>query len=103
MRILLAIHNCYTDSTSGAAHSMRIMMQWLADGGHECKVLGTARFDARPPDSIDNHLAALDVPLRRHPPSKAFVRSVKKPANVTVGRPTVDFTLNDVPVTMLLT
>ena len=35
MRILLAIHNAYTDSTSGAAHSMRIMMQWLAEGGHD--------------------------------------------------------------------
>ncbi len=103
MRILLAIHNAYSDSTSGAAHSMRIMMQWLAEGGHQCQVLGTARFDGRPPDSIDNHLQGLDVTLRRHPPSKAFVRSVRKPANAAVGRPTVDFTLNDVPVTMLLT
>jgi glycosyltransferase involved in cell wall biosynthesis len=103
MRILLAIHNAYTDSTSGAAHSMRILMEWLAEGGHECRVLGTGRFDARPPDSIDTHLAELAVPLRRSPPAKSFVRSVRKPANVVVGRPTVDFTLNDVPVTMLLT
>jgi glycosyltransferase involved in cell wall biosynthesis len=103
MRILLAIHNAYTDSTSGAAHSMRIMTQWLAEGGHDCRVLGTARFDARPPDDIENHLKALDVPLRRHPPSKVFVRSVRKPANVIVGRPTIEFSLNDVPVTMLLT
>jgi len=103
MRILLAIHNCYTDSTSGAAHSMRIMMQWLAEGGHQCRVLGTARFDARPPDSIDSHLTELGVELRRSPPSKAFIRSVRKPANLAVGRPTVDFTLNDVPVKMLLT
>jgi glycosyltransferase involved in cell wall biosynthesis len=103
MRVLLAIHNAYTDATSGAAHSMRILMQWLADGGHECRVLGTTRFDARPPDSIENHLAALDVPLQRTPPSKIFMRSVKKPANMVVGRPTVDFTLDGVPVTMLLT
>jgi len=103
MRILLAIHNAYTDSTSGAAHSMRILTQWLAEAGHECRVLGTARFDGRPPDSIDQHLAELGVSLRRNPPSKAFIRSVRKPANMAVGRPTVDFTLNDVPVTMLLT
>ena len=102
MRILLAIHNAYTDSTSGAAHSMRILTQWLAEAGHECRVLGTARFDGRPPDSIDQHLAELGVSLRRNPPSKAFIRSVRKPANMAVGRPTVDFTLNDVPVTMLL-
>ena len=103
MRILLAIHNAYTDSTSGAAHSLRILMQWLKDGGHECRVLGTARFDARPPDDLDGHLRELDVPLQRNPPSKSFVRSVRKPANTVVGRPTVEFTLEEVPVTMLLT
>lgn len=103
MRILLAIHNAYTDTTSGAAHSMRILMQWLNDGGHDCRVLGTARFDARPPEDLDRHLSDLDVPVRRNPPSKTFVRSVRKPANMVVGRPTVDFTLEGVPVTMLVT
>ncbi|MBA2302779.1 MAG: hypothetical protein H0W08_09115 [Acidobacteria bacterium] len=49
MRVLLAIHNAYTDHTSGAVHSMRILMQWLAEAGHEVRVVGTARFDARPP------------------------------------------------------
>jgi glycosyltransferase involved in cell wall biosynthesis len=103
MRILLAIHNAYTDHTSGAAHSMRILMQWLQQSGHDCRVLGTARFDAKPPDDLNAHLAELDVPLRRSPPSKTFVRSVRKPANMVVGSPTVDFTLEGVPVTMLLT
>jgi glycosyltransferase involved in cell wall biosynthesis len=103
MRILLAIHNTYTDATSGAAQSMRILMQWLSDGGHQCRVLGTARFDAKPPDRIDDHLAELEVPLQRNPPSKVFMRSVKKPANIVVGRPTVDFVLDEVPVTMLMT
>ena len=65
--------------------------------------LGTARFDARPPDDLDRHLNDLDVPLQRNPPSKTFVRSVRKPANMVVGRPTVDFTLEGVPVTMLMT
>ena len=100
MRILLAIHNAYTDTTSGAAHSMRILMQWLSDGGHECHVLGTARFDAKPPDSIEDHLLQLEVPVQRKPPSKTFVRSVKKPPNMVVGRPTIDFTLEGIPVTI---
>jgi glycosyltransferase involved in cell wall biosynthesis len=103
MRILLAVHNAYTDHTSGAAHSMRILMQWLADGGHDCRVLGTARFDGKPPDDLNAHLSQLGVPLRRNPPAKAFVRSVRKPANMVVGCPTVDFTLESVPVTMLQT
>ena len=103
MRILLAIHNAYTDSTSGAAHSMRILMQWLQEGGHDCRVLATARFDAKPPDDLAAHLAQLEVPLDRRPPSKAFVRSVRKPPNMVVGRPTVHFRLDGVPVTMVLT
>jgi glycosyltransferase involved in cell wall biosynthesis len=103
MRILLAVHNAYTDHTSGAAHSMRILMQWLQGSGHECRALATARFDGKPPDDLDAHLSQLGVPLRRSPPSKAFVRSVRKPANVVVGCPTMEFTLEDVPVTMLLT
>src|SRR5688572_10487205 len=82
---------------------MRILMQWLAAAGHQCRVLCTARFDAKPPDDLDRHLAELGVPLRRNPPSKTFLRSVRKPANVAVGRPTVDFTREGVPVTMLLT
>ena len=102
VRILLALHNAYTDSESGAAHSMRILMKWLAEGGHECRVLATARFDSRPPE-IDEHLAGLGVALTRKPPAPAFVRSVQKPANTMVGRPTVHFALAGVPVTMLLT
>lgn len=103
VRILLAIHNAFTDSTSGAAQSIRIIMKWLSEAGHPCQVLSTARFDAKPPDDINAHLAQLGVPLTRKEASKAFTRSVRKPANVMVGRPTVDFTLNGLPVRMLLT
>jgi glycosyltransferase involved in cell wall biosynthesis len=103
MRILLAIHNAYTDHTSGAAQSMRILMQWMAQGGHDVRVLGTARFDAKPPASIAEHLAEHGVSPRRNPPSKAFLKSVKRTANLGPGRPTFDFTVNAVPVTMLLT
>jgi glycosyltransferase involved in cell wall biosynthesis len=103
MRILLAVHNAYTDHTSGAAHSMRILMQWLQRAGHDCRALATARFDGTPPDDLNAHLSQLGVALRRRPPSKAFVRSVRKPANMVVGCPTVDFTLEGVPVTMLQT
>jgi hypothetical protein len=103
VRILLAVHNAYTDSTSGAAHSVRILMQWLSEAGHACQALATARFDGNPPDNIHEHLAQLGVPLTRKDASRAFVRSVRKPANVVVGRPTVHFTLGGVPVTMLMT
>ena len=103
VRILLAIHNAYTDAASGAAHSMRILMQWLSEGGHECRVLSAACFEGKPPDDLNAHLGALGVPLRRQAAAKAFVRSVEKPANMVAGRATVELTWKGVPVTMLLT
>jgi len=104
MRILLAVHNAYTDHTSGAALTMRILMRWMAQAGHDVRVLATARFDARPPASINQHLAEHGISPRRSPPSKAFLRSVRhRTANLCPGRSTLDFTHDDVPVTMLMT
>lgn len=103
MRILLAIHNAYTDHTSGAAHSMRIIMQWLAEGGHEVRVLGTARFDARPPSNLAQHLADHEIVAVKHPPPKAVSRGTKRQANLGPGRPTFEFIHRGVPVTMVAT
>lgn len=103
MRILLAIHNAYTDHTSGAAHSMRILMQWLAEAGHEVRVLSTARFDARPPSNLAQHLVEHEISAVRHPPSKGLLKVAKRPANLGPGRPTFEFTHRGVPVTMLAT
>ena len=74
------------------------MLSGTLQGGGACQVLATARFDATPPADIHEHLAQLGVPLTRKNASRAFIRSVRKPANVTAGRPTVHFTLRGVPV-----
>ena len=103
MRVLLAIHNAYTDHTSGAAHSMRIMMQWLAEAGHQVRVLSTGRFDAKAPSSLAQHLAEHEIAAQRHPPPKRLLRAVQRPANLGPGRPTFEFILRGVPVTMLAT
>ena len=103
MRILLAIHNAYTDHTSGAAHSMRILMQWLAEAGHDVRVLATARFDARAPGNLAQHLAEHEIAAERRPPPKGLLRAVQRPANLGPGRPSFEFTLRGVPVTMLAT
>jgi glycosyltransferase involved in cell wall biosynthesis len=103
MRFLFAAHNVYTDHTSGAALSMRVLMEWLAAAGHDCEALATARFGTVQPVDIDEHLAQLEVPLTRAPASTRFTRSVQKPRNVVVGRPTVRFSLRGVEVTTLLT
>jgi hypothetical protein len=102
MRLLLAIHNAYTDQTSGAAHSMRTIVEWLAQAGHECRVLATARFDAAAPNLLA-HLEEQGIAPVKSPPAKAFLRSVRRAANLGPGRPTFGFTLNDVPVTTLAT
>ncbi len=93
MRFLLAIHTAYTDHRSGAAHSMRIMTEWLAASGHECRVLATARFDGIDMDATE-HLAALGVPVKRLPPSKEAGGGY---------RPTVQFEWHGIPVTMIMT
>lgn len=103
MRILLAIHNAYTDHTSGASHSMRIIMQWLAEAGHDVRVLATARFDARPPSNLAQHLVDHEIVAVRQPPPKAVSRGIKRHANLGPGRPTFEFTHRRVPVTMLAT
>ncbi|CAN5886875.1 hypothetical protein BH18ACI5_BH18ACI5_28380 [soil metagenome] len=103
MRILLAIHNAYTDHTSGAAHSMRILMQWLAEAGHEVRVLGTARFDARPPASLAQHLAEHEISAQRHSPPKGLLRAVQRRSNLGPGKPTFEFVVGGVPVTTLAT
>ena len=103
MRFLYAAHNLYTDHTSGAALSTRVLMEWLAAAGHDCEALATARLDSEQPVDIEEHLAQLAVPLTRAPASTRFTRSVQKPRNVVVGRPTVRYSVRGVGVTTLLT
>ena len=93
MRILLAIHNAYTDHTSGAAQTCASSCSgWrkrAMTSGFSC----TARFDARPPGDLMQHLAEHGVSARRSPPSKAFLRAVKRVGNLGPGRPVLDFGL----------
>src|SRR5580698_654668 len=65
MRVLLAIHNVYTQFTSGAARSARTMMEWLAADGHACHVLSTARFEQTTGAELREHLAQLGIQPRR--------------------------------------
>lgn len=101
MRILLAIHNAYADHTSGAAQSMRIILEWLGQAGHDVRALATARFDAAVRRNLADELTEQGIGFRRTPPSKAMLRYVKGSANLGPGQPTLDFALNGVPVTTL--
>ncbi len=97
MRVLMAVHNAFTDTTSGAARSMRTIVEWLASEGCECRVLCTARFDARAPASIEEHLASLGIEARPAEVPRRLIRSG------AAGRPVLAFECGGVPVTMVLT
>ncbi len=70
MRYLLVNNHCISDSTAGVTQSLRTIVEWLADAGHECRVLTTARFEARVTFTIDEHLraqgAAIDGDVARY-------------------------------------
>ena len=89
MRILLAVHNVYGEFTSGAARSVRTIMDWLAGDGHTCRVLSAAWFEATPGARLRPYLAQLGIaPLCRA---------------VAGGCDVLDYALGGVPVTVVET
>lgn len=60
MNALLITNQCITDTTAGVAHSLRQMMIWLADAGHHCRCLCTARFETNVDFDTGEHVAAWD-------------------------------------------
>lgn len=82
VRVLLTNNHCISDPTAGVTQSLRTIMEWLADAGHVCHILTTARFESPVTFTIDEHLQHLGVAPRR---------------------PIVRFAVRDVPVTMLMT
>ncbi len=103
MRFLLANNHCISDATAGVTHSLRTIMRWLAEAGHACHILTTARFESPVPFTIEEHLTELGVP-RAHVPAKSdgATRGNKKQRRAP-GRPVVHYTADGVPVTLLLT
>ena len=89
VRILLAVFSVYSEFTSGAARSVRTIMEWLAGDGHACRVLSAGRFEATPGAALGPHLSQLGItPLRRA---------------AAGGCGLLDYTLNGVPVTVIET
>ena len=83
MKFLLVNNHCISDPTAGVTQSLRTIMEWLADAGHECRILTTARFEARVTFTLDEHLAQHGVAAR--------------------GAPVVEYSVGGVPVTLLRT
>jgi glycosyltransferase involved in cell wall biosynthesis len=85
VRFLLINNHCISDPTAGVTQSLRTIMEWLADAGHECHILTTARFESAVTFSIAEHLQAQGV----------------NPASLT--EPVVRYHVRGVPVTLLQT
>jgi glycosyltransferase involved in cell wall biosynthesis len=102
VRFLLVNNHCISDPTAGVTQSLRTIMGWLADAGHACHVLTTARFESAVTFTIEEHLGAQGVDVPRlaalHEPSR---RSGKR--RHVADRPVVSYAVRNVLVTLLLT
>jgi glycosyltransferase involved in cell wall biosynthesis len=101
--VFLFVNNhCISDPNAGVTHSMRTLMEWLADAGHACHILTTARFESRVTFTIEEHLNRLGVAVPAgEPHGGSHANSGKKGRHA--DRPIVHYSVQDVPVTLLLT
>ena len=100
VRFLLANNHCISDPTAGVTQSLRTIVQWLADAGHACHVLTTARFESPVAFTIEQHLEGLGV---RIPPVAPTARRTKKGRrSLRADRPLLRYEVGGVPVTLML-
>jgi glycosyltransferase involved in cell wall biosynthesis len=100
VRFLLVNNHCISDPTAGVTQSLRTIMEFLADAGHECRILTTARFESAVTFTIEEHLTAQGV----DPSALAAApggRSAKR--RRVAARPVVHYAVRGVPVTLQLT
>jgi glycosyltransferase involved in cell wall biosynthesis len=102
VRFLLVNNHCISDPTAGVTQSLRTIMEWLAEAGHACQILTTARFESPVTFSIEDHLREQGVALSQlKPAGRRSSRSGNK--RRVADRPVVRYAVRDVPVTLLLT
>ena len=100
MRFLLINNHCISDPTAGVTQSLRTIMEFLADAGHECRILTTARFESAVTFTIEEHLKAQGV----DPSALASAPSGRSAKRRRVAdRPVVHYAARGVPVTLQLT
>jgi len=65
MRMIFSSIHCYLDPSSGAALCTRELLELLAARGMDCRVLTTGILDPERETSLDEVLAALELPTQR--------------------------------------
>jgi glycosyltransferase involved in cell wall biosynthesis len=101
VRFLLVNNHCISDPTAGVTQSLRTIMEWLADAGHSCHILTTARFESPVTFTIEEHLQQQGVTMPLFTSAKGSTRAAGK--RRVADRPVVLYTVRGVPVTLLLT
>jgi glycosyltransferase involved in cell wall biosynthesis len=102
VRFLLINNHCISDPTAGVTQSLRTIMEWLADAGHACRILTTARFESRVTFTIDEHLLSQGVDISSLEPGETADRARLKRRR-SADRPVAQYTVRGVPVSLLLT
>jgi glycosyltransferase involved in cell wall biosynthesis len=103
VRFLLVNNHCISDSTAGVTQSLRTIMEWLADAGHACHILTTARFESAVTFTIEDHLRAQGVDMSLVPTQSRTSKRSGMKRERSAGRPVVHYTVRNVPVTLLMT
>src|SRR5215510_10996179 len=104
VRFLLINNHCISDPTAGVTHSLRTIVEWLEDAGHECHILTTARFESAVTFTIEEHLRERGVDVARVAPrATSGSRRTKQWRVADRDRPVVHYAVKKVPVTLLLT
>src|SRR5690349_18357070 len=81
---------------------MRTLVEWLAEAGHACHVLTTARFESRVTFTIEEHLRQQGVEADAIRADRGGSPRHSKKRRVA-DRPLVRYTVGRVPVTLVLT
>ena len=93
MRFLLINNHCITDPTAGVTQSLRTIMEWLADAGHACQILTTARFESRVTFTIEEHLSQQNLAAPTISRASLFVNGLSQHAPEASIRPQHDLAL----------
>src|SRR5438046_2910402 len=78
-------------------------MEWLADAGHACHILTTARFESSVTFTIEDHLGAHGVDMSLFPTHSRTSKRAGTKRGRAADRPVVRYMARNVPVTLLMT
>jgi hypothetical protein len=101
VHVLFVNNHCITDPTAGVTQSFRTLMRWLAEAGHACHMLTTARFETPLSVPIEDHLRELGVPVAMS--ASGVSGKTHRGHGRARRRPVVRYAADGVPVTLLMT